>query len=49
MFQFDGSLLSCVRAGYFFSYLFYLAIEQNTVYISLVTQAMEHNKLRDGV
>jgi len=49
MFQFDGFVIKLCKSRIFFSYLFYLAIEQITVYISLVTQAMEHNKLRDGV
>ena len=49
MFQFDGFVTKLCKSRIFFSYLFYLATEQITVYIGLVTQAMEHNKLRDGV
>ena len=38
MFQFDGFVIKLCKSRIFFSYFFYLAIEQITVYISLVTR-----------
>jgi len=36
MFQFDGFVIKLCKSRIFFSYFFYLAIEQITVYISLL-------------